>query len=114
MVKSTNGVVHRPLQHVVDRVSLNLDVQDFSLESGAPTGFARDEYIGQEDHLDLELAGAVAYLTAATLGVERESGRAVAPGTSQRLTREQLANLIEGLDVGNRVGAGSASDGRLI
>ena len=84
------------------------------LEALAFADLARHEHVGEELHLDLDLALALARLAAAAGDVERE----MAGGQPARLgvlgRREQLADRIERLEVGDRVGSRRAADRRLV
>ena len=84
------------------------------LVAGAAADLAGHEHVGQKDHLDLHVAGAVAGLAAAAGQVEGEGGGGVLPLPRERLGGKELADLVERLDVGDRIGAGRAPDGRLI
>src|SRR5208283_2099646 len=53
-------------------------------------------------------------LAAAAGNVEAEPARLVAPGTGFGQLRVEIADLVQQLDVGGRVGAGSAADRRLV
>ena len=75
---------------------------------------ARDEDVGEELHLDLDDPFAFARLAAAAGHVEREvAGRQ--PARLRVLGRgEQLADRIERLEIGDRVGSRRAPDRRLV
>jgi hypothetical protein len=111
MAEPGDRLVHGPLQHVVDRMPVDPHVEHLPPVAGAGTHLARYEHIGQEDHLDLHVPGALAPVAPAAGQVEREGGRGVLPLAGQRLGREQLADLVEGADVGDGVGPRRASNG---
>ena len=69
---------------------------------------------GEEVHLDLDLAVAVAGLAASALGVEGEAPSIEASGAGGGELGEELANVVEDADVGGGAGAGGLADGRLI
>jgi hypothetical protein len=75
---------------------------------------AGDEDVGEELHLDADLALTLAGLASATRHVERE----VTGGQTARLgvlgQREQLANRIERLEIRDRIRARRPADRRLI
>ena len=70
--------------------------------------------VRQEVHLDLDLAVALAGLAAAAGDVEREAPGAVAARAALRQRREEGAQVVPEPDVGGRVGARGAADGRLV
>src|SRR6478672_1383901 len=92
-----------PLQHIMDRASLDSYVQHLGPIPGATAGLAGHIDVGQEDHLDLNVSGAFTGLAPPAGQVEREGRRTVLALAGQRLGREQLANLIEGPDVRHRI-----------
>jgi hypothetical protein len=69
---------------------------------------------GQEVHLDLDDAVALADLAAAALDVEAEPARPVAARLGLRQAREPVADRGEGAGVGGRVRARRAADRRLV
>ena len=75
---------------------------------------AGDVDVGQEVHLDLDLAVAVADLAAAALDVEAEAARLVAARPRLLGLGEELADVVEDAGVGGRVGARRAADRRLV
>ena len=75
---------------------------------------AGDVDVGQEVHLDLAHAVALARLAAAALHVEREAPRLVAVGARLRRLREHLADQVERLGVRRRVRARRAADRLLV
>ena len=66
----------RHVEHVGDRVALELHLQRLAVVAGAVAHVAGDVDVGQEVHLDLDQAVALARLAAAALDVEARSGRA--------------------------------------
>ena len=106
-----DGLVHRELEHIRDGMSADLDLEHFSLEPGPAAHFAGHEDVRQEDHLHLHRAGTLTFLAASTRHVEGEGCRRVATHAGLGLGREQLPDLIERPDVGDRVGARGAADG---
>jgi hypothetical protein len=75
---------------------------------------ALDPDVGQEVHLDLLLAVALAGLAAAARLVEAEPPRVVAAHLRLRQLREELTDQVEGAGVGRRVRAGREADRVLI
>ena len=81
-------LVHRQLEHTVDRAPTELDLQHVGLESFPAAGLARHEHIGQEHHLDQHVARALARVAPAPGHVEREGARRVAARAGEWLRRE--------------------------
>ena len=104
----------RHLQHVVNGLAFPRDFEAFP---GVPLAFtvvAGDPYVWKEVHLEFDRASALARLAAATFHVEREGPRRVPTLLGQGGLGEEASNLIEDLRVGGWIGAGRATDGRLI
>src|SRR6185503_158962 len=101
-------------KHIVDRIPLNPDVEDFSTVAAAAAGLARDEHVGEKHHLDLHVPGALTDLAPSARQIERECGRAVLALPGERLGREELPDLVECLDVGDWIGTGRTSNRRLV
>ena len=76
--------------------------------------FARHVHVGQEVHLDLDDAVALARLAAAAFDVERKPARRVAAHARLGNHREELADVIERAGVRRRIAARRAADRRLI
>src|SRR3546814_19315513 len=81
--------------------------------AGAVAYVAGDVYVGEEVHLDLEDAVALARLAAAALDVEAEAPGLIAARAALREPREPVADLGEGAGIGGRVGARGAAGRRL-
>ena len=75
---------------------------------------AGDVDVGQEVHLDLEEAVALARLAPAALDVEAEAAGLVAARLRLRQAGEPVADLGEGAGVGRRVGPRRSADRRLV
>ncbi len=84
------------------------------LYARALADLARHVHVGQEVHLDLDRAVALARLAAAALDVEREPARLVAADLRFLRGGEQRADLVEHAGVGGGVRAGRAADRRLV
>src|SRR5206468_10232967 len=82
--------------------------------AGAVAHVAGDVDVGQEVHLDLYEAVALARLAAAALDVEAEAAGLVAARLALAQAGEPVADRGEGAGVGRRVGARGAADRRLI
>ena len=107
-------LLDRHLQHFVDVAALVLDLQRLAVVALAVADVARHVDVGQEVHLDLDHAVALAGLAAAALDVEGEASRAVAALARLRHAGEQLADRREQPGVGGRVGARRAADRALV
>ena len=75
-LEEVEGRVDRHVQHLGDVPALVLDLQRLAVVAAAAADVAGDVDVGQEVHLDLDHAVALAGLAAAALDVEGE-----APGT---------------------------------
>ena len=102
------------LQNVGDRLALVGDLQRFAVVAPALADLAGDVDIGQEVHLDLDDAFALARFAAAALDVEGEPPRHVAPRLRFRHRGVELADRREQPCVGGGVGARRSSDRALI
>src|SRR4029453_1972496 len=101
-------------EHVGDRPVLVPNLERLPVIPMALADLARDVDVGQEVHLDLDLAVARAVLAAAAPYVEREPAGLVAADASLRHLAEQLADVVEHPRVRRRVRARRASDRRLV
>ena len=104
----------RHVEDVVDVAALVLDVEDGIFVTSSVAFFAGKFDVGEELHLDSNGAIAFADVAAAAGDVEGEAagGEALALGVG--LGGEEGADFVEGLDVGDGVGARGAADGRLV
>src|ERR1700733_13592183 len=102
------------VEDVVDALALVLDVEDLGFVTCAVTFFARELDVGEELHLDGDGAVTFADVTAAAGNVKGEVARAKAAAFGVGLGGEEGADVVEGLDVGDGIGARSAADGRLV
>ena len=90
------------------------NVEDFLAVAPAVALAAFHVHVGQELHVDLDVAVAVAHAAAPSFDIEAEvAGRVVARAGFERVG-EHGPNLVEGLDVRHRVGARRAADRALI
>src|SRR6202043_3400677 len=80
----------------------------------AAAHLAGDVDVGQEVHLDLDLAVALARLAASAWHVEAEAARLVAAHARLGGPRHQVADRVEDVGVGGRVGARRAADRALV
>jgi hypothetical protein len=93
---------------------LNSDLQRLAVVALALADVALDVDVGQEVHLDLDDAVALAGLAAAALDVEGEAAGLVAARLRLGQPGEPVADRGEGAGVGGRVGARRAADRRLV
>ena len=80
-------------------LAVDAHVEHRGLESLAAALVARHEHVGHEDHLDLEIAGALARLATAAGDVEAERARGVPALARQRSVGEDASDLVERLHV---------------
>ena len=91
-----------------------LHVEHLGLEARAVALVAGHVHVGHEDHLDLDVARALALLAAAALHVEAEGARGVLALPGERHVGEDAPDLVERLDVRHGVRARRAADGLLV
>ena len=113
-LEERDGLVHGQLQHFVNVQPVVADVEDAALEARAFALVADQLDIGQKLHLHRDGAVALAGFAASARNVEREMAGGVAALFGFARGGEQRADQVEGLDVGHRVGARRAADGRLV
>ena len=111
---SSAGLVDPHLEDVGDRLALVLHFERLRVVALALADLARHVDVGQEVHLDLDDAVALAGLAAPALDVEREAARRVAAQLGLGREREQLADQVERPGVGGRIRTRRAADRRLI
>jgi hypothetical protein len=109
-----DAFLDRHVEHVGDRLALEGDVERLAVVALAVADVAGDVDVGQEVHLDLDDAVALAGLAAAALDVEGEAARLVAARLGLRQAGEPVADRREGAGIGGRVGARRAADRRLV
>ena len=107
-------LLDRHLEHVGDRLALEAHLERLAVVALALARLARDVDVGQEVHLDLDLAVALARLAAAALDVEREAPRLVAAHLRVGRQRVELADVREEVGVRRRVRARRAADRALV
>ena len=103
------------LEHVGDRVALELHGERFAIEAMSLADRAGHPDVGQKIHFQASRAIAFAGLAASAIDVETEPSRLVAALLGGRQLREQIANVVEQLDVGARdstVACGRSATGR--
>ena len=114
VLEKLHGHVHRHVEHVVDVAALVAHLERLAVVAVAAAGPAADIDVRKEVHLDGLDAGAAALLAAAALDVEREAARLETPDLGIGGHLEEFADVREDVGIGRRIGAGRASDGRLI
>ena len=107
-------LLHAHVEHVGDVLALVPDLERVAVVPLAAAGLAGHVHVGQEVHLDLDLAVAAAGLAATALDVEAEATGLVAAQLALRRLGEELADVVEDAGVGGRVAARRAADGRLV
>ena len=107
-------LLDRHVEHLGDVLALERDVERVAVVALALAHLARHVHVGEEVHLDLDRAVALARLAAAALHVEGEAARAGSRAPSPPAWREQLADLVEHAGVGRRVRPRRAADRRLV
>ena len=103
--EEVEGLVDGHFEEVVNVLSLKTHVEDFVFEAVAVAGFAFENEVGHELHLHLHRAFALALFATAAVGVEGEEFGVHFHLARQRLFGHEFANLVEGLDIGDGVGA---------
>ena len=86
------GLFHRHVQNVGDGFAAKLHIQRFAIIALALAGIAGDINIGQEVHLNLDDAIALAGLTPPALHIEAEATGLVAARAGFRQFAEPIAN----------------------
>ncbi len=113
-VEEVERLLDGHVEHVGDRLALEAHLERLAVVALAVALLARDVDVGQEVHLDLDLAVAAADLAAPALHVEGEAAGLVAAGAGLLGAREEVADLVEQADVGGRVRPRRAADRRLV
>jgi hypothetical protein len=114
VLEEVDGLLHRHVEHVRDRLALEADVERLAVVALAVALLARDVHVRQEVHLDLDLAVAAADLAAPALDVEGEAPGLVAPRPGLLRLGVDVADDVEQPGVGRRVGPRRAPDRRLV
>ena len=89
IVEELQRLLHGHIQHFGDVLALELDLQRFAVIAFALADLAGHGDIGQELHLDLDIAFAAAGFAAAALDVEGKAPGTVAPHPGFRHGGEQ-------------------------
>ena len=112
--EKSQGFARGHLENIVDILAAIANVENAGLEASAAAFLADELDVGEKLHFNGDGAIALAGLAAATGDVERKmtGGEPAALGIGRR--GKDFANGIKGLEIGGGVGAGRASNGRLI
>ena len=113
-LEELGGILDRHVEHVGDRFTLELHLQGLAIVARAMADVAGDIDVGQEMHLDLDQAVALAGFAAAALDVEGEAAGLVAARLCLRQAGEPVTDLGEGAGIGRGVGARRTADRRLV
>ena len=114
MLEERQRLLDRHVEHVGDALALEAHLERLAVVALAVALLARDVDVGQEVHLDLDLAVAAADLAAPALDVEAEAARLVAARARLLGLGEEVADHVEQARVGGRVRARRAPDRRLV
>src|SRR6185312_2473842 len=112
--EESNRFVDGELQHIVDALAVQSDLEHLRLEAAAAAVVARDVDVRHEQHFYLQMACALAGFAAAAAHVEAERAGCVAAFPRERLVGEDTADLVERFDVGNGIRARRLADGALV
>src|SRR5690606_23102448 len=105
---------HREPEYFADIAAAITDFEGFAVVAFAVAYVAGHVHVGQEMHLDLDHAVALAGFAPAALDVEAEAAGVVAARARLGYAGEQFAYGREQARVGGRVAAGGAADGALV
>src|SRR5215510_2757085 len=105
-----DALLDRHVQHVVDRLAAQRDLQRLAVEARALADAACDLDVGHEIQLRGDHAFTLALLAATAFDVEAESSRLVAALDRERRLREEVADRVVEADVGRRVRPAVAAD----
>ena len=112
--EEVDRLVHRLLQHLADVPALVGDLEHVGAIAAALALLAGHVHVLDEVHLELLEAVALARLAATARHVEREGAGTEAERLGSRQAREEPPDLVEGLHVRDRIGAGRAPDRLLV
>ena len=113
-LEEADRVLDRRLEDVGDRLAAVADLERLARVALPLAGLAGDEDVGQEVHLDLLDALALARLAAPALHVEREAAGLVSADLRLGNERPDAADLVEDARVGRGVRPRRAADRRLV
>ena len=102
------------IQHFMNILAAIADLEDLRLVARAFAFFTDQLHVGEELHFHRNRTVALAGFATAAGNIEREMPGGEAALFRFRQRRKQIADRIEGLDVGDGIRPRSPSDGRLI
>ena len=103
VAEQLDGLAAGHVEHVADRAAVVGDGERLGVVAPAAARVALDPHIGQEVHLDAELAVAFAAIAATARHVETEAARRITPHLGFRQLRKQHANQLEHAGVRGRI-----------
>src|SRR5205823_14362924 len=109
-----DSLVDGERKHVADGLATLLHAEHLGTIAAALALLTGDVHILEEIHFELLEPVALARLASAARHVEGERARAEAQRLRARQPRVELADLVEGLHVGDRIAARGASDRLLV
>src|SRR5690606_11289466 len=110
ILEELEGCLDRHLQDLRDVVALPQDLEGLPVVALSAAFLARDVDVGEEVHLDLDRAVALARLAPPAGDVERAAPRLVAPGPGLGRLGEELTYQAENPGVSSRIRAWGAPD----
>ena len=114
VLEELERLLDRHVEDLGDVLVLERDVERVAVVAGALAHLARHVHVGQEVHLDLDRAVALARLAPPAFHVEREPAGLIAAHLRFLCACEQRADLVEHARVRRRVRARRAADRRLV
>ena len=114
VLEKLERLVDRHIEHVVHVFAAVCHLQGLAVIAHAAAHLARHINIGQEVHLDFDLAITFARLAAATAHIEAEAARRIAARLRLLRARKQRANVIPQADIRRRIRTRRATDGALV
>ena len=97
------SILNRHIQHIGNRLALELDLERFTIVPRTLARLARHIHVRQKVHLDLDDAIALTGFTTSTLHVEREPPRLISARLCLRQPRKPVANRRKGPGISRRV-----------
>src|SRR5262249_694745 len=108
------GFANGHVQNLVNVFALVQDLEDAALVSRAFTFLADEFNVRQKLHLYSHSPVALAHFAPAAWNIERETAGVISACLRFARCSENVAYVVEGFDVGDRIGAGSTADRALI
>ena len=114
VLEKCQGFVDAHFQYIIDVLLAIGDFKDLVLESFAVAHFTREVNVGKELHFHHLFAFAFTGVAAAAVDVERKVFGLKAPHFAERLVGVKVADLVVGLNIGDRVAAGGLANRILV